>query len=73
MTEVRREQRETAVKIHSLAVPSRESVDGKGVAQVIWTRTDATLGGLHATHPIQLAKGVARRYHREATEIRPDE
>jgi hypothetical protein len=73
MPEVHREQRETAAKIHPLAVPAREAVNGKGVAEVIWARTNTTLAGLQATDAIQLAERLACRYHREETKIRPDE
>jgi hypothetical protein len=61
------------VKVHALLVPARESVNGEGMAQVVWARTDATLGGLQTAHAIEFAERSARRFDREAAEIHPDE
>jgi hypothetical protein len=42
MAEVSREPRESCVNIHACPVPRGETVDGKGVAQIVRARSDPT-------------------------------
>jgi len=61
MAHVRREYRQPGVEVGTFAIPAEQRMDGKGVAQIVETRSPAATGMRDAALMQQLAEGVVNR------------
>ena len=69
MAEVGRQQRQLGVNIDALGGPSRETMNGKGVAKLIRARADTAFGGLEAQLTQQPADDLGCRSDRQSRGI----